>query len=45
MAKGQPDEAGVLQGTLDFTVPRTLETMGPLHGYAIARRFEQDVAG
>jgi len=31
----------VLQGTLDFMVLQTLETMGPLHGYGIARRIEQ----
>ena len=28
-------------GTLDLLVLRTLDTMGPLHGYAIARRLEQ----
>lgn len=33
--------AEVLQGTLDLMVLKTLETMGPLHGYAIARRIEQ----
>jgi PadR family transcriptional regulator, regulatory protein PadR len=31
----------VLQGTLDLTVLKTLEAMGPLHGYGIARRIEQ----
>ena len=31
----------VLQGTLDLMVLKTLESMGPLHGYAIARRIEQ----
>ena len=31
----------VLQGTLDLMVLRTLESMGPLHGYAIAARLEQ----
>lgn len=31
----------VLQGTLDLMVLQTLETMGPLHGYGIARRIEQ----
>lgn len=30
-----------LQGTLDLMVLKTLETMGPLHGYGIARRIEQ----
>jgi transcriptional regulator len=28
-------------GTLDLLILKTLETMGPLHGYAIARRLEQ----
>ena len=31
----------VLQGTLDLMVLKTLDTMGPLHGYGIARRIEQ----
>ena len=31
----------VLQGTLDLMVLKALETMGPLHGYGIARRLEQ----
>lgn len=31
----------LLQGTLDLMVMQTLETMGPLHGYGIARRIEQ----
>ena len=31
----------VLQGTLDLMVLQTLETMGALHGYGIARRIEQ----
>jgi PadR family transcriptional regulator, regulatory protein PadR len=38
MAEGKSD---VLQGTLDLMVLKTLETMGPLHGYGIARRIEQ----
>jgi transcriptional regulator len=33
--------AEVLQGTLDLMVLKTLDSMGPLHGYAIARRIEQ----
>ncbi|HEX4230138.1 MAG TPA: PadR family transcriptional regulator [Bryobacteraceae bacterium] len=33
--------ADVLQGTLILLVLRTLEALGPLHGYAIARRIEQ----
>jgi transcriptional regulator len=31
----------VLQGTLDLMVLQTLASMGPLHGYGIARRIEQ----
>ena len=31
----------VWQGTLALMVLRTLETMGPMHGYGIARRIEQ----
>jgi Transcriptional regulator PadR-like family len=31
----------ILQGTLDVMVLRTLFTLGPLHGYGIARRIEQ----
>jgi PadR family transcriptional regulator, regulatory protein PadR len=35
------DKAEVWQGTLALMVLKTLETMGPLHGYGIARRIEQ----
>ena len=35
------DKSEVLQGTLDLMVLKTLESMGPLHGYGIARRIEQ----
>jgi transcriptional regulator len=31
----------MLQGTLDLMVLKTLESMGPQHGYGIARRIEQ----
>ena len=41
MAKGSPPRTDVLQGTLDLMVLKTLETMGPQHGYGIARRLEQ----
>jgi PadR family transcriptional regulator len=42
MAKGtQSGKVDVLQGTLDLMVLTTLESMGPLHGYGIARRIEQ----
>ena len=33
--------AEVLQGTLDLMVLKTLEALGPIHGYGIARRIEQ----
>ena len=33
--------AEVWQGTLALMVLKTLESMGPLHGYGIARRIEQ----
>jgi PadR family transcriptional regulator PadR len=36
-----PHKADVLQGTLVLLVLRTLEALGPLHGYGIARRIEQ----
>jgi DNA-binding PadR family transcriptional regulator len=37
-----PDnKSEILQGTLDLMVLKTLEAMGPLHGYGIARRIEQ----
>jgi transcriptional regulator len=35
------DKSDVLQGTLDLMVLKTMESMGPLHGYGIARRIEQ----
>ncbi|HWA95255.1 MAG TPA: PadR family transcriptional regulator [Terracidiphilus sp.] len=38
-------KSDVLQGTLDLMVLKTLESMGPLHGYGIARRIEQVSAG
>jgi transcriptional regulator len=34
-------KSDVLKGTLDLMVLKTLEAMGPLHGYGIARRIEQ----
>ena len=36
-----PNDSDVWQGTLALMILRTLETMGPLHGYGIARRIEQ----
>jgi PadR family transcriptional regulator, regulatory protein PadR len=41
MEKPQKDKAEILQGTLVLLVLRTLEILGPLHGYGIARRIEQ----
>jgi PadR family transcriptional regulator PadR len=35
------DKSEILQGTLDLMVLKTLESMGTLHGYGIARRIEQ----
>jgi PadR family transcriptional regulator, regulatory protein PadR len=35
------DKTDVRQGTLALMVLKTLETLGPLHGYGIARRIEQ----
>ena len=36
-----PDKSDVLYGTLGLLVIKTLEALGPLHGYRIARRIEQ----
>jgi PadR family transcriptional regulator PadR len=36
-----PDKSDVLYGTLGLMIIKTLEAMGPLHGYRIARRIEQ----
>src|SRR3982074_2077352 len=41
MPTGPAPRADVLQGTLDLMVLRTLATLGPLHGYALAARLEQ----
>ena len=35
------DKSDILQGTLDLMELQTLDAMGPLHGYGIARRIEQ----
>ena len=35
------DKTDVLQGTLALKILKTLETLGPQHGYGIARRIEQ----
>src|SRR5258706_13522546 len=34
-------KSDILRGTLDLMVLQTLDAMGPLHGYGIARRIEQ----
>ena len=36
-----PPKAEVLQGTLDLLVLKTLDTMGPMHGFGIAQRIQQ----
>ena len=41
MSNRENSKAGVLQGTLDLMVLQTLESLGSLHGYAIASRLEQ----
>ena len=41
---GVGDKTDVWQGTLALMALKTLETLGPLHGYGIARRIEQTVA-
>jgi transcriptional regulator len=44
MKKDSDDKLDLLQGTLDLLVLQTLATMGPRHGYGIARRIEQVAA-
>ena len=39
------EKADVWQGTLALMILKTLETMGPQHGYGIARRIEQTSGG
>jgi len=44
MSKGNAaadKKSEILQGTLDLMVLKTLQAMGPLHGFGIARRLEQ----
>jgi transcriptional regulator len=36
-----PRRSEVLQGTLDLMVLKTLQALGPMHGFGIARRIEQ----
>lgn len=44
MSTNQTDKKELLNGTLDLLILKTLDTMGPLHGYAVARRLEQMAA-
>jgi PadR family transcriptional regulator PadR len=44
MSKGKTannKKSDVLQGTLDLMILKTLQALGPLHGFGIARRLEQ----
>ena len=45
MSNRTPTKADVLQGTLDLMVLQTLDSLGALHGYAIAARLEQVSSG
>ena len=38
------DKVEARQGTLALMIPKTLEAMGPPHGYGVARRTEQTTA-
>ena len=43
--KDARSKADILQGTLDLIVLQTLDSLGALHGYAIATRLEQVSGG
>jgi len=45
MSNTRAAKAGVLQGTLDLMVLRTLAVLGPSHGYAVAERLQQVSGG
>ena len=45
MSTNKADKPELLTGTLDLLVLKTLDTLGPLHGYGIARRIEQMATG
>src|SRR4030088_1327000 len=45
VAKTVQSKTDVLQGTLELMVLRTLESLGPQHGYSISARIEQVSAG
>ena len=38
---GETNKSEIWQGTLSLMVLKTIETLGPIHGYGIARRIEQ----
>ena len=44
MPTGDP-KADILQGTLDLMVLRTLQTIGPQHGFGLAKRIQQIAEG
>src|SRR5207244_920430 len=35
------DKADILRGTLDLLILKTLDTLGPVHGYGVAQRIQQ----
>jgi transcriptional regulator len=41
VTRRESEKTDILQGTLDLMILQTLDSMGPLHGYGIARRIEQ----
>ena len=41
MSQERQRKPDILQGTLDLMVLKTLASMGPMHGYGLARRIEQ----
>jgi PadR family transcriptional regulator, regulatory protein PadR len=41
MSKGAVTKSEVLQGTLDLMILKTLQALGPQHGFGLARRIEQ----
>ena len=45
MSNRDAAKTDVLQGTLDLMVLQTVESLGPMHGYAIAARLEQTSSG
>jgi len=45
MSPASPPQSEIPYGTLDLMVLKTLQAMGPLHGYGIARRIEEVAAG